>query len=79
VIVRPTHPIPQRRVVPLSKEAVMTEQSNAFDEGKLAAQSGSQLADNSYDPGSDDARQWEEGFNFVVEHDEDGEIPSDPA
>lgn len=55
----------------------MAEESNAFEEGKLAAESGQQVADNPYEAGSPEADQWEKGFQFVAEYSEDGEIPTD--
>lgn len=55
----------------------MADESNAFEEGKLAAESGQQVADNPYEAGSPEADQWEKGFQFVAEFSEDGEIPTD--
>lgn len=55
----------------------MNDESGPFAEGKLAAESGLQLADNPYEAGSSDAREWEKGFAFVAKFGEDGEIPSD--
>lgn len=54
----------------------MSRQSNPFEEGKLAVQSGLQLADNPYQSGSPEAAQWEEGFESTAEDDEDGEAPT---
>lgn len=58
----------------------MAATSNALEEGKLAAESREQRADKPSPVGSPEAKQWEAGFQFVIDHGGDkDDIPISPA
>jgi len=61
----------------MSDKQDTTHAHEAFEEGKQAALSGKQLADNPYPPTSEAHEHWLKGYEFADKFDEDGEVPSD--
>ncbi len=51
--------------------------TSAFREGKAAAAEGKDADANPYDQNTREYVDWREGYQFVREYQEDGEIPSE--
>jgi hypothetical protein len=51
--------------------------TSAFREGKAAAAEGKDADANPYDRNTPEYVDWREGYQFVREFQEDGEIPSE--
>lgn len=45
----------------------------AMEMGALDAANGIKLSENPYDPASEEAEEWEEGWHYFNDSDEDGE------
>ncbi|MFC5068609.1 ribosome modulation factor [Flaviflagellibacter deserti] len=54
-----------------------TKPTTAFQQGRAAAAEGRQAQDNPYEQGTRDHAEWFEGWQFVHDFEEDGEIPTD--